>query len=473
MICPNCGADVAQGKKFCTKCATPLLCKECGSELSLGKKFCADCGTPVQGVAAPTVATEVPQAPSPSPIVAAPEPPPPQIAQQPYAPIPPIPPIATIPEPRTPAMPPKKSKKGGVIAAVAAVLVLGCVAGGHFMNLYTLPFLPERAPMEDSNNPETIQNNDNDDKNNNDTNEPDAEINNQPPDAGQDIVSDRRLAYLISLLNEHVLGEPGFDFITVEEHPDYFIVRLESDVLFSPGSASISPEMISYLNRFSPHIMHADAFYSIEGHTDDLPISTPQFPSNWHLSQARAIAVGELLFPHEYNTETVVMVGQGGHIPIDTSGTPEARARNRRIEIIIFMADLPQGQTQQPSQTQPPTQVQPPAQTPPPVQALTPSEIWGTWDTGVLDNGLRMIYTFDINMSFTSLIYVEHSDFLEETIGTYSISGNTVLFEGVSTQWFEGDLEEWDTEYTLEISLSGTTMSVLAYDGTIYTFKRT
>jgi chemotaxis protein MotB len=71
----------------------------------------------------------------------------------------------------------------------------------------------------------------------------------------------------------------------------------------------------------------------IDGHTDDRPISSSQFPSNWELSTARAVAVLKYLASRGIPPDRLAAAGFGEFRPIDTSGTDEGRRRNRRIEI--------------------------------------------------------------------------------------------------------------------------------------------
>ena len=75
----------------------------------------------------------------------------------------------------------------------------------------------------------------------------------------------------------------------------------------------------------------------VEGHTDNTPINTEKYESNWDLSFDRAYSVLKLLINQlDHTPETLSAVGYGEYRPIDTNKTPEGRARNRRIEINII-----------------------------------------------------------------------------------------------------------------------------------------
>ncbi|MBT8147053.1 MAG: OmpA family protein, partial [Gammaproteobacteria bacterium] len=75
---------------------------------------------------------------------------------------------------------------------------------------------------------------------------------------------------------------------------------------------------------------------AIEGHTDDRPISTSEFPSNWHLSAQRALSVTqELMRDQLVNDDRLMVIGYGDTRPFEPNDTDEGRARNRRVEIVI------------------------------------------------------------------------------------------------------------------------------------------
>jgi chemotaxis protein MotB len=120
---------------------------------------------------------------------------------------------------------------------------------------------------------------------------------------------------------------------------DRFVFR--SDVFFDSGSAELgqagrdqldvlATTLILLLPEIPPEI---DWVLRIDGHTDDRPISSPQFPSNWELSTARALAVVKYLATRGIPADRLAAAGFGEFRPIDDSGTEEGRRKNRRIEI--------------------------------------------------------------------------------------------------------------------------------------------
>lgn len=114
------------------------------------------------------------------------------------------------------------------------------------------------------------------------------------------------------------------------------VVELATDILFPAGSASLSREGRQAIQEVASVLASIpDREYQIAGHTDDVPISTERFPSNWHLGAARAIAVTQLLTEAGLEARRVSAASYAEHRPIDTNRTREGKANNRRIEIIV------------------------------------------------------------------------------------------------------------------------------------------
>ena len=115
----------------------------------------------------------------------------------------------------------------------------------------------------------------------------------------------------------------------------------QSEVFFDAGSAVMKPEAIASLDKLAGAILDLEKSIPpdiswalrIDGHTDNRPISTAQFPSNWELSAARAIAVVQYLIAQGVSPSHLIAAGFGEYQPLDTGTSDEARARNRRIEL--------------------------------------------------------------------------------------------------------------------------------------------
>jgi chemotaxis protein MotB len=115
----------------------------------------------------------------------------------------------------------------------------------------------------------------------------------------------------------------------------------QSEVLFDTGSAAIRPEGKIELDKLAAALSELDKqippeiawVLRIDGHTDVRPISSPQFPSNWELSSARAISVVQYLISRGISPQRLVAAGFGEFQPLDAGTTEEAYRRNRRIEL--------------------------------------------------------------------------------------------------------------------------------------------
>ncbi len=115
------------------------------------------------------------------------------------------------------------------------------------------------------------------------------------------------------------------------------VLIIANKILFDKGKASLSPRAKELLDIIANFIEQCDNNISIEGHTDDIPIKTAQFPSNWELSGARALAVLEYFTRVRRMPATRFrIVALGDTRPIVPNTTEGNRARNRRIEIVIL-----------------------------------------------------------------------------------------------------------------------------------------
>jgi chemotaxis protein MotB len=113
-------------------------------------------------------------------------------------------------------------------------------------------------------------------------------------------------------------------------------IRALERILFDSGRTEIKREGRAVLTKVAAQLKKDRRHYiRIEGHTDNLPISTRQFPSNWELSCARAARVLRFLAEQGLPQERLSAVGFGAFRPIEDNATREGRARNRRIEIVL------------------------------------------------------------------------------------------------------------------------------------------
>lgn len=113
-------------------------------------------------------------------------------------------------------------------------------------------------------------------------------------------------------------------------------VEINAAVLFAPGQATLQPESAKALAAVAKVLAQAPNQIQIEGHTDDAPISTAFFPSNWELSSARASSVVRLFSANEVAPERMVAIGYADNRPVVPNTDNESRARNRRVTMLII-----------------------------------------------------------------------------------------------------------------------------------------
>ena len=114
------------------------------------------------------------------------------------------------------------------------------------------------------------------------------------------------------------------------------VVRVPGASLFKPGEADLQlsarpvlDEVIRVVNKYPDYKIH------IQGHTDDEPISTERFPTNWELSAARATAVLRYFYDKGAEPERMTATGYADTFPLATNDTAPGRAKNRRVEFVL------------------------------------------------------------------------------------------------------------------------------------------
>lgn len=113
------------------------------------------------------------------------------------------------------------------------------------------------------------------------------------------------------------------------------LVKLPEQVLFPSGSATLSADGEEALKEVARIFRPMPRTFTVAGHTDNLPIKSSEFASNWELSTARALTVTQSLIRHGVRPRNLVAAGYGEFAPIASNKTAAGRSRNRRIEIIL------------------------------------------------------------------------------------------------------------------------------------------
>lgn len=130
------------------------------------------------------------------------------------------------------------------------------------------------------------------------------------------------------------------------------VIRISDHIFFNSGEAIIRPDMEPVLNVLARTFEKIPNHIRIEGHTDNVPIHTARFPSNWELSTARATMIVRYLLDHfQFDPDRLSATGYAEFRPVDTNNTPEGRLQNRRVDFVILsnkeMESEPQKETAQ------------------------------------------------------------------------------------------------------------------------------
>jgi chemotaxis protein MotB len=124
--------------------------------------------------------------------------------------------------------------------------------------------------------------------------------------------------------------------VSVTQNERGITVHMMEELLFASGSAVLKASSLFALDTLTRIIARLPNDVRIEGHTDNVPISTPTFPSNWHLSVARAMNTAYYMMGKQrIDPEKISVVGYSEYRPLAGNTSEENRARNRRVDIII------------------------------------------------------------------------------------------------------------------------------------------
>ncbi len=123
------------------------------------------------------------------------------------------------------------------------------------------------------------------------------------------------------------------------------VISIKDSTFFDLGKADLKPRSIEILNKIGVTLKDLPNQIRVEGHTDNLPINTPQFPSNWELSTARATTVVRYLVEKVgLSPNKMSAAGYGEFRPLYPNDTEEHRARNRRVDIVVLLEEASKGE---------------------------------------------------------------------------------------------------------------------------------
>lgn len=125
--------------------------------------------------------------------------------------------------------------------------------------------------------------------------------------------------------------------LTLLQDEQKITIRISEGTLFGPGSDVLLSEAMPVIDEVARVLVGLPNGIRIEGHTDNVPISTERFPSNWDLSTARSLKILKYFIDaHGYDPRKLSALGFGEFRPIDTNDTPSGRIKNRRVDIMVL-----------------------------------------------------------------------------------------------------------------------------------------
>ena len=145
-----------------------------------------------------------------------------------------------------------------------------------------------------------------------------------------------RMQSMVKNLNQVMAPLLASGQVSVTQTNRGVVLEINASALFTEGEAVLQGNSVKTLDEVAQVLGQGDQAIEVEGHTDDIPINTPQFPSNWELSSARASSVVRLFVGHGVTAMRLTAVGSAANHPVVSNDTPEERARNRRITVTVL-----------------------------------------------------------------------------------------------------------------------------------------
>lgn len=139
---------------------------------------------------------------------------------------------------------------------------------------------------------------------------------------------------IVSDVRELIMFNQLGGMVSVEANETGATITISDVILFPPGDSTMSKEGLHIMAKIANVLSQFRYNIKIAGHTDNTPINTPKYPSNWELSADRACEVVRFLVTQGINPAMMSAVGYSEYKPVATNDTPEGKAKNRRVEIV-------------------------------------------------------------------------------------------------------------------------------------------
>ena len=155
-------------------------------------------------------------------------------------------------------------------------------------------------------------------------------------------------------LEKKLMDRKASEAVEVTVTPRGLVISLKEAGFFDSGSASIKPEAIPLLEEVAKVLAPYDNPLSFEGHTDNKPMRSAIFPTNWELSSGRATAIARQFIDHHgVDPQLVAVTGYGEFRPVANNNTEEGRRQNRRVDIVIVGVGADEAEAEAPVEPKP------------------------------------------------------------------------------------------------------------------------
>lgn len=155
-------------------------------------------------------------------------------------------------------------------------------------------------------------------------------------ESGEGREAEQDLNSLLSNIQSYLKENELTDVVVATRSERGVVLVLQEQALFASGEATVLPDAYPFLDKVGGLLSEIPNFVKVEGHTDNRPINTYRFPSNWELSSARASSVVRYLITTEdLDPKRFIAVGYGDTRPVAPNDKVENLQKNRRVEVII------------------------------------------------------------------------------------------------------------------------------------------
>jgi chemotaxis protein MotB len=155
-----------------------------------------------------------------------------------------------------------------------------------------------------------------------------------PPPVDDEII--RTIKDISKQLNKALADLIANDDVIIKQGDDWLELEMKSNVLFYSGEARLETTAVPIIGKVATILSTSANPIQVEGFTDNNPINTPKFPSNWELSAARAASVVHLLDRYGLDPSRMSAIGYGEFQPVADNSTEEGRQKNRRVVLVVL-----------------------------------------------------------------------------------------------------------------------------------------